>query len=403
MRFYADFSQVDNLHIDPAVHYDCVQCGRGCNVGWDIPVEASVVTSLTGQNLTLRVIQDKGDPFRVDGEQHFIKSSTDCPSCRFLESGNLCGIHRELGLRAKPKTCQVFPFIITDTPDGYFVGTTFYCTAVRQNHGRNLTDHRADVVEMLQDGAPTNRVGSKLEIYAGYLTSWYTYVKFETALISRAQQLGYHEALSRAAVGLSAFMAEAPPLEQTELYPPYQLLDLWSHRLMPEGPVAEFMEPFVDMQMGDFFKLDMSEDEQWEMVDAAVFGGGYLELPEYAWEGTFEQMSQAARASVGARFDGEIERYLAHLVFRKALVNHPTLLSSCLQLQMLKPFLQRMTMLLARKAGRNQAELSDYFQALELAEQSLVTHSRQRRVIHEIGADTLVSVLRKRAKTLAAV
>jgi Fe-S-cluster containining protein len=386
------------IHFDPVQNYDCIQCGRGCRMGWDIPVEPRVLEGLQGHPLVLRVIQDKGAPFRHEDDQSFIKSSKECKECGFLEGDNLCGIHRELGFAAKPSTCQVFPFVITDTPDGYFVGTTYYCSSVRENSGRPLSEHRDDVQALLDASAPMNKVAADgLVIYNRYYTNWADYVALETELVRQAAEVGYLEALSRAVLGVAAAMAELPRLEEEpEAYPGEKLRAAWQHPRIPGGQASRQLGQVVSMQIGDFFKFYLDK-EDWDEVDGAIFAGGTFRLPQYGFEGTWLQLQDLVGHRVGTRFDEQIERYLAHLVFRKALVVHPPLLASLCQLQMLTGFLRTYTALIAFHAGRQEAAQHDYYDALEIAETYLVTHGRNRRIVNDMAADVLVGTFRPKA------
>lgn len=383
------------IHFDPVQNYDCIQCGRGCRMGWDIPVEPRVLAGLQGHPLVLRVIEEKGPPFRHENEQSFIQSSKECKSCGFLEGDNLCGIHRELGFAAKPSTCQVFPFVITHTPDGYFVGTTYYCSSVRENSGRPLSEHRDDVQALVDAAAPMNKVAADgLVIYNRYYTNWQDYLQLEAEIVRQAARMGYLEALSRAVIAVAACMGELPRLEEEpESYPGARLREAWDHPRMPRGSAAKQLGQVESMQIGDFFKFYLEKDV-WEEVDGAVFAGGTFSLPEYEFEGTWQKLQGLVSERVGSRFDDQIERYLAHLVFRKALVVHPTLLASLCQLQMLTGFLRTYTALIAFKAGRTEAAQHDYYDALEIAETYLVTHGRNRRIVNDMAADVLVSTFR---------
>lgn len=387
------------LHFDSVQNYDCIQCGRGCKMGWDIPVEPHVLQGLQGHPLILRVIEKHHrPPFREENGQSFIQSDKECKSCGFLEENNLCGIHRELGFAAKPHTCQVFPFVITETPDGFFVGTTFYCSSVRANTGRPLAAHREDVLQFIRVGGPRNRVADDgLVLYDCYYTNWRDYLDFEKELVLQASRLGYEEALSRAVIGLAGSMAELPPVEgEPVAYPGERLQQLWTHSRQPRGSAARPLGQVVATQIGDFLKFSLPR-ESWDQIDEAIFSGETFQLPEYGFDASWAALEQMVVQGVGTRFDQEIERYLAHLVFRKALVVNPGLLTSLCQLQMLPTFLKTYAGLIGFSAGHSEANQDDYYAALEIAETYLVTHGRNRRVVNEMAADVLVSTFRPKA------
>ena len=377
------------LHFDPRQNYDCLMCGRGCRAGWDIPVEAEVVANLEKQPLVLRIIQEQGPVFRHVEGTTFIQNSKDCPNCRFLAEDQLCSIHREMGFEAKPATCKLFPFVMTQTPEGIFAGTTYYCSATRQNHGRNTSAHEADLRAQLELGAPINKVaGDGLVIHNRYYISYRDYLGMEKELLSRAETVGLREALARATLGLACVMAELPLLEEGVQAIGKKIPEMWDHPAVPSGSAVLQLRWLGDLQLCDYFKFSLERD-QWDQVEAALYDGTPFALPHYQWHGTVADLN----GLVDDRFDPEIDRYLGHLVWRKALVVHPPLLPSLLQLTMLPQFLKVHAALLAHKRGHSVCD-QDYWDALEEAETYLVTHGRNRRVVNELAVEVMLNMLR---------
>lgn len=370
-----------SLQFGSDVRYDCVQCGRGCQMGWDIPVEPEVAERVQNHPLSLRVV----NAFVERDGQQFIRADQQCRSCGFLEDDLLCGIHRELGFAAKPATCQTFPFVLTETPDGTYVGATFYCSAVRQNLGRPLSQHADDVAALLAAGAPTNRVAADgLQVFGRRYTSWAAYQKLEQRLLERSDQVGLQQALAQATLGLARRAAgweqpdEPAPLAEGELDA------VWDERSNADGALRQL----IGMQLGDYFKF-LLQRELWDGVDKGAFS-----LPAFNWSGGWNDLWALVDERVGRQFDEEIDRYRRHLIFRKALIIHPPLLGSLTQLHVLPDFLRVFSALNACRHGR-QAETADYHAALEEAETYLVTHGRNRRIIHEMASEDLVNYLRQ--------
>lgn len=378
------------LHFDPNQNYDCLMCGRGCRAGWDIPVEPKVVARLEKQPLVLRIIQEQGPVFRQVEDQVFIQNSKDCPNCRFLAEDQLCSIHREFGFEAKPATCQLFPFVMTQTPEGIFAGVTYYCTATRQNHGRNTGAHEADLRAQLERGAPINKVAPDgLVIHNRYYINYRDYLGIEKELLARAESVGLREALAQATLGLACTMAELPLLEDGVQAIGKKMPGIWEHPAMPPGSAVRQLRWLGQQQMCDYFKFSLERD-QWDQVEAALYEGAAFALPHYGWSGTLNELD----GLMDDRFDSEIDRYLAHLIWRKALVVHPPLLPSLLQLTMLPQFLKVLAGLIAHQRGHQEVADQDYWDALEETETYLVTHGRNRRVVNELGVESLISMLK---------
>jgi Fe-S-cluster containining protein len=320
----------------------------------------------------------------------YIQNSRDCPNCGFLDSDQLCSIHRQLGYAAKPATCKLFPFVMTQTPDGVYAGTTYYCTATRQNHGRPSSAHEEDLRQQLAQSAPINKVAADgLVVHNRYYISYRDYAAFEAELLRRAGQGGLMQAISLATLGLGCLMAELPDIEDDRIVAVGERLpELWNHPAMPYGSPVSRLQELGRSQLGDFFLFTLDKS-LWPEVEAALDQGTPFSLPHFQWRGTFAELEK----KVDSRFDSRIERYLEHLIWRKALVVHPGLLPSLCQLQMLPAFLKAYAGLLAH-VREHEVDDQDYYDALENAETYLVTHGRNRRILHDWAADTLIGTLR---------
>lgn len=365
-----------NWHFDEAQGYECLQCGRSCR-GWSIRVDDSVRDNLIRQPLYLRLVEVDGEPLVEREGGWYMKAGSHC---RFLDPDQLCSIHREMGYSAKPTTCRLFPFVVTDTPEGRFVGTSFYCSAIRQNHGPGLERHQSDIEELLAQGAPRNRVAADgLLVARQYYTSYADYARLEQRLIQRATEVGWEEALAHALLGLALAISELPEVDDGyRPLPPQVMEGCWQHPRLPTASRAEALAELIRAQVVDFWKLH-EDESSWPELEAAL-GGADLVLKATPYRGPLDALLAAM-----PEHQGEVERYLGHLVFRKALVVDPPLLASLCLLVQLPAFLRAHTRL-----------LGNYFDALERAEMELVTHGQSYRVVCEVAADYLLSVVAPR-------
>ena len=347
-------TNMPSLHFPAQQNYDCVQCGRSCQAGWDIPVEEPVRQKLEGQPLTLRVIQEHGAAL-VEKKSGWVLNMT--PRCGFLEDDLLCGIHRHLGVEAKPNTCRLFPFILSQTPDGTYVGVSYSCTAARQNSGRSLAEHALDVAQLMAAGTTTNVIHDDgLVVHGSWFTSWPEYRQFESRLSARAAQSNWQTALAEALCGLAQQVAG------------------WSKpRTSSPRPAPQELAAGISV---DEAALTAMRQEMWS------------QLPEFAG------VSLAGLEPVPAL--PEVERYLEHLVFRKQLVMHPTLLSNLCLAHFLPTFLGLYAQGFAKQRQRPVAD-QDYWDALDLAEKFLVYHCRGLRPVYQRCARFLVEQMRRPA------
>lgn len=360
-----------SLHLPAEQNYDCVQCGRSCQAGWDIAVEEPVRRQLEGHPLTLRVIQERGAAL-VEKKSGPVLSMT--PACGYLEPDLLCGVHRHIGVQAKPHICRLFPYILSSTPEGTYVGVSYSCTAARQNLGRPLSVQGQEVAELLRTGTTVNVVGEDgLTVHASWFTQWSDYRRLENQLLERAERVGIQGALSEALMGVARQVASWNKPRNT------------SPRPAPEE-LTGCMEADPAMLM-------MVRRELWNQLSEHL-------LPELdGVEGSVREHFQKVTESLGG-LDGveplstpEVEKYLRHLVFRKQLVIHPTLLSNLCLLDFLPTFLALYGQGFARHRGRAMLD-QDYWDALDVAEKFLVYHCRGLRPIYQRCARFFVDQLR---------
>ncbi|MBT9583442.1 YkgJ family cysteine cluster protein [bacterium] len=361
-----------SLHFPAQQNYDCVQCGRSCQAGWDIAVEEPIRQKLEGQPLTLRVIQEHGAAL-VEKKSGWVLNMT--PRCGFLEDDLLCGIHRHLGVEAKPNTCRLFPFILSQTPDGTYVGVSYSCTAARQNSGRSLAEHGVDIAQLMAVGTTTNVIHDDgLVVHGSWFTSWQEYRQFESRLGARAAQSNWQTALAEALCGLAQQVAS------------------WGKpRTSSPRPAPQELATGVSVNEE---ALTAMRQEMWSQLSEHLLPE--LAGVEPALRQHYQSVTQSLTGLESVPALPEVERYLEHLVFRKQLVMHPTLLSNLCLAHFLPTFLGLYAQGFAKHRQRPLAD-QDYWDALDLAEKFLVYHCRGLRPVYQRCARFLVEHMRRPA------
>ncbi len=119
-------------------------------------------------------------------DEEFELDRADDGSCYFLEGG-LCGIHAEQGLAAKPTVCQLYPFSLVATPEGYYVSLAFTCPAVISGSGAPVEDQR-DSLRATVEAAPhffppDLQPGERVTLTAESATTFERYQKLEKRLL----------------------------------------------------------------------------------------------------------------------------------------------------------------------------------------------------------------------------
>jgi Fe-S-cluster containining protein len=203
------------FNLPPDLDFNCTNCGRCCRDRWEIRVDAGSAERLNGRY--------PGEPFKkrlavVPDELPFTVERNSCGACVFLEEKNLCRIHRELGLEAKPQVCQQFPFLFSEHPDGVTVGLSHYCPGVKRVEGAKEPPLQGKLPELERLRAHALRLekaGREVLLEDGVPLAWADYRGFEDFLLEliRSPTVNAAEALVAAALAasmLSDFLRTRP-------------------------------------------------------------------------------------------------------------------------------------------------------------------------------------------------
>jgi len=342
------------LHF-PELRYECLTCGKGCRAGWHIPIEGDVLPGIEASQAASAARREGYFPVERVGERVVLGHKPD-RSCVFLRPDQLCQVHAEAGLEAKPLQCQQFPFIPVNTPDGVFVGLSFLCTAVQRGHGKLAAEHRGQVeslVERLQaklggfNPAELKERVTEITLAEGRTVDWPTYLQLEAqvqAALAGDPYRGLWEACrtllppqddGMAGDMILMFMANLVGLAEAGSPPERQAI----------AQAVLNAEPFRSARVGEVTPPPVDSP-------FLTHAQGCAAMPEWLRDG--------------------IRRYLSHLVFRKFLVQGASVLSQAVTLIVLIPLLDWYVRL--RSAGRDPGPEDLYF-ALDAAEGELITHA----------------------------
>ena len=77
-------------------------------------------------------------------------------SCVFLNEDGLCRIHAKFGEDAKPLACRVYPYAFHPSGNSITVSLRFSCPSVAANVGKNVTENKKDIEELVRLTTPAN-------------------------------------------------------------------------------------------------------------------------------------------------------------------------------------------------------------------------------------------------------
>ena len=312
-----------------------------------------MVERLLSHSLGIRVVQEEGAPFnQLDGGGWVInKKASDKVTCVFLDSQKYCRIHSELGAEQKPRVCQMFPFTLVGTPDGIFVGTSFFCTSVRENSGRPLVEHQQWLQGMVDRAGRLTQVDPEnISIRPGVLTNWHDYSRCE-------------EKLLRCPTTLSLLAcARSRPVE---------LFTAWGEESDLDLKLVERLVASATYAVLKLFLCD-TRPERLQSFDDAYLNEQPLELEEFAWSGTWDQLQDCLCWD----FEDDLLRWSKMQIHRKYLIASGHILDNLWTLALVPPFVRCLTVLYACREKRPPSR-EDFYQALEQAELYLGSNSKR--------------------------
>ncbi|MCA9794489.1 MAG: YkgJ family cysteine cluster protein, partial [Candidatus Eremiobacteraeota bacterium] len=295
------------FQFDSEARFDCSGCAKCCRTRWNIRVDEERFEQLKSSRLVLELqVRDGRSPFYQKASGAVVTNRRE-GACAFLEQES-CSIHAHHGSLAKPLTCQLFPFVITETPESLVVGASRYCSAVARGEGGPLENHRAEL-ERLRPELKLTEVGAGPLTVARDLTiGWSGYRQLETVLLERLRSgpaeavcLGLLEGIGQwlrqgRQPSLEHLMAGGRPwLEKTLLDSGAVALIAWSE------------------EMGSEPRLQLS---------ASLRSGKPVHLPRSGVEVDYQ----------GSAPQSVLLGYLRSLVFRKFLVRRQPMLTALISL-----------------------------------------------------------------------
>jgi len=333
------YTTMGPLHFLPGQRFDCSSCAKCCRSAWQVAVDEPSRKRMVELPVENGLVQASNGAW-VTGKRD--------GACAFLTERNLCGVHAELGAAAKPHTCRQFPFHYQDTPDGVYVGVSFYCTAVQRNEGRALEAHEAELRALLAE-APAPRRTRKLTLKPGSWVEWPTYRALEGLLASR-------EALARAVLLLS----QAPEGELSEA----GLREILGLPL-PEDPMLAWMETsFVAGLVA--------------RVEGVALQDILDNRPVLCGQVTPGAVQESMAAGSPPWLAEGLERYRAALLFRKFLLSgERALLENMLVLHLVLRVGEVYAWASALTRGQISPADEDFYTALDRCELDLLTHGEE--------------------------
>lgn len=335
------------MHLPPLL-YDCVSCGKSCT-DFQVEIDANDLDRIRESAATKALEREGFRPLVLVGHQVFLEKIHGS-RCRYLDDETLCLLHKQGGLAHKPITCQDFPFVPVATPDGVYLGVSFYCTSVAQSLGRPLTGREAEFERFSQ--IPALEPNSQWSLWGDIAVDWPSYLRIEqfcrTALLEG---------------DLASLASAAWRLGQTVLSGDSSYLSD-----LTKGTGA--LESLIDIAKRIIPLMESTDEAISQSVAEAISG-----QQEFASAALGEKvLLQAPPPHDPDWFNAEVARYLEHVLFRKSLLSAPNVLSQVCLLG-LAGQLVRIYSYTRAALHRRELEREDFWKAVGIVEGRLMVHA----------------------------
>jgi Fe-S-cluster containining protein len=139
------------LKFFPNQYFTCISCGKCCGA-WEIPVTQDEKDKIEKLNI----------PGHAPGKNKYFTGSRNAQGiyligkkggqCVFLDSDNLCLIHKHHGENAKPLACRTYPLDIFNWQDDVTSASFRYdCPAVSSQNGRKISALAKDISSIAKE------------------------------------------------------------------------------------------------------------------------------------------------------------------------------------------------------------------------------------------------------------
>ena len=173
------------LYLPSNTEYSCTFCGKCCSNLWEIPLtenEANKLCEVDWHSCSSLPESAETPATQSAINEKQLKLCGVGSDCNFLGTDRKCRLHAKFGAEIKPFTCRMFPFGFTDTPDGVYVGTSFFCPSIVANSGAPIEELKNDFTELIKSGAVVNKIQNPVNFAPGITIEWDDYKLIEGAL-----------------------------------------------------------------------------------------------------------------------------------------------------------------------------------------------------------------------------
>jgi flavin-dependent dehydrogenase/Fe-S-cluster containining protein len=338
--------------------FECSQCGKCCSGSWEATVEISKKREVLDSEIVRSLSGKAGyKPLRLLKDGRLATNVDATGKCVFFQQDSSCGLYGE---PSRPKSCDQFPFLLRDTPDGVVVSVSYYCQSVQRNEGRPLESYSEDIARLLTQRA-VPALPRKFSVSWGKGVGWEECCAWEEFLLNADSVDAGCRAL-RWHLGCWLVTNQEP-------------MDLQAD--VPVGPLRDLEGQMI------LYLLSYLENERFRTpkdIFEDLLSNRETRLWKVRWKGRLHDLLAKSKLHEVTWLHEEIDRYLRALVERKFLVLHNPFYHNLLIMAALPGILGCYSAVYAAVRESEQIEKEDYFKALDRVEMELTTYRRQDRI-----------------------
>ena len=330
-------SKEPGIFLPKGISYQCLLCGKCCGV-WKINIDAPTYHAFKKswfyKNLQEKYPQLNLIDFNPQAKSGFINKLDN--ECIMLEKG-LCSIHSNLGSKAKPHSCRMFPFVMGVTDRGIYVGVSYHCPAIAKNSGVPIEDHLPDIKEIIKDGK-FNTPPQYLKLTPDLEIDWDGYFIIEKFINDCIDNNGTLKGTWDAMSSIAAFhlMKKSSKIQRIKAG---EIKDFFK---IPPPAIMKRDDSFNEYQMS-FTASMITILELWEKsmkneFSNTIFDGGIIDSDTFEKEIEVKPFRDYLQQEIALWDEPVFIEYIRHLLWRKHLLIFDTIFSAVTALHF-KPLL----------------------------------------------------------------
>jgi Fe-S-cluster containining protein len=303
----------------------CKTCGKCCRNDWTIYIGPESYFGLKDTEIyrDLKKKYNDEELFHLDLDKKECTINKFDGKCPMIQEDNLCLIHTKMGIEEKPGACRYFPYVLTPTPDGIYVGYSFNCNGVKSFENNHESDEElTQYLKQLLTGLSEFQFGfGEIPIYNEIVTDWDGYKLTEqylNACLSNGESIS--DQLWKSLMSLIMLVFECRKNNKKFINKEEIVKYLEKQFEPPFGRDKDYQYQEFYYTMFIVTLLETSEQSKRQETIQALLNGGTIHSKTFRQEINIEQLMNYFEKQPQHDDTPELFNYFKHLVWRKEIL-----------------------------------------------------------------------------------